>query len=140
MIKKSFKELTINELYDILKLRSEIFILEQNCAYQDLDDVDKRAEHYFILNDKSEVISYARFIPENIKYETASIGRVVTKKEARKNGYSKRIIEEMIRDHKQQITISAQVQAQPFYEKIGFKTVGNIYLEDDIPHIKMTIN
>lgn len=137
IIKKTFNELTTTELYEIIKLRTEVFVLEQTSIYQDLDDLDKIATHYYILNEDKKVITYARFIPEGYKYETASFGRVVTKKEERRKGISKTLLEYLMSNHQVPLTISAQIQAQPFYEKLGFIETEDKYLEDGIPHVKM---
>lgn len=137
IIKKTFNELTTTELYEIIKLRTEVFVLEQTSIYQDLDDLDKIATHYFILNQDQKVITYARFIPEGYKYKTASFGRVVTKKEERRKGISKTLLEYLMSNHQVPLTISAQIQAQPFYEKLGFIETEDKYLEDGIPHVKM---
>lgn len=140
IVKKTFSQLTVDELYEIIKLRTEIFVVEQKSIYQDLDDIDKVATHYYLKNENDQIISYARFIPKGYKYQTASIGRVVTKKEARKKGISKQLLTYVIENHLEPITISAQVQAQSFYEKLGFSPTNETYLEDGIPHLKMIKN
>ncbi len=140
IFKKTFHQLTVDELYEIIKLRTEIFVVEQMSIYQDLDDIDKIATHYYLKDENGQIVSYARFIPKGYKYQTASIGRVVTKKEARKKGISKQLLEYLIQNHLEPITISAQVQAQSFYEKLGFNLTDETYLEDGIPHVKMIRN
>ena len=116
---KKFDELTTNELYEILKLRAEVFVVEQDCPYQDLDDKDKCAYHLFLEDeDGSTVIAVLRILPENIAYEDMAIGRLIVKKSHRGQGLSK-IMQAYLRE---------------FYEDLGFKRVSDIYLEDGIDH------
>lgn len=141
---KSFNDLTVNELYYLLKLRSEVFVVEQDCVYQDIDDKDSKSYH--ILGKKNDdIIAYARIFDVNDYFKGAtSIGRVVVKKSQRKYGYGHMLmdyaihqIQEKFNTHK--ITISAQLYLQNFYESHGFKRIGDVYLEDGIPHIRMVI-
>ena len=134
---KTFQELTNQELYEILKLRAEVFVVEQECAYLDVDGIDYDAMHIFLIED--EVYAYARlFWKED---GILQIGRVVTRK--RKEGLGKEIMEEALAYastlHPKQILIEAQVYAQPFYEQFGFVAYGETFLEDGIPHICMKI-
>lgn len=140
---KHFSELTINELYDLLKLRSEIFIFEQNCAYNDVDGKDTDAIHLMMNDDNGQLIAYIRLLKPGVSYkDSASIGRVICKKEARGKGYGKQIMLKGI-DYiiniwgYKKITISAQEYLKNFYAHLGFKIVSGVYLEDDMPHIKM---
>jgi len=140
---KTFEELSNSELYSILQLRSEVFVVEQNCAYQDLDGTDQKSIHLFgVENDK--VLAYARLIPPGISYETASIGRVVVSTSIRSKGAGKELMKQAIQNIEilfktKNITISAQEYLIKFYNDLGFKETGNTYLEDNIPHIKMKL-
>lgn len=140
---KSFEELTTTELYAILKLRQEIFIVEQDCAYLDADSLDFESHHCFITNVHDEILSYARLIPEGISYKNyVSIGRVVTAKHARGEKMGRELMSFVIEKSKAiysniPIKLSAQVYILPFYNQLGFKEVGDAYLEDNIPHKAM---
>lgn len=134
-----FDDLKPRELYEILRLRSEIFVVEQNCVYQDLDNKDLNSLH-LCMYDNSRLVAYLRCIPQGISYPEASIGRVVSK--YRHNGNAKRLIEfgiELIERefNTTEIVISSQCQAMNFYKRCGFIEEGESYLEDDIPHIQM---
>ena len=137
---KKFDELTTNELYEILKLRAEVFVVEQDCPYQDLDDKDKWAYHLFLEDDDgSPVIAVLRILPENIAYEDMAIGRVIVKKSHRGQGLSKvmmrKAINFIIEDlGKKRIKLSGQAYLREFYEDLGFERVSDIYLEDGIDH------
>ncbi|MGL5069161.1 MAG: GNAT family N-acetyltransferase [Sarcina sp.] len=138
---KKFDELTGSEIYEILKSRSEVFVVEQNCVYQDIDDKDKKSHHLF-YEDKGRVVAYVRAIPCGVSYDEASIGRVITLKEYRGTGISKKLMLEAINFIEEcygetKIKISAQEYIKRFYEGVGFKQVTDSYLEDDIPHIGM---
>lgn len=138
---KKFSDLTIDQLYEIFKIRAEIFVVEQNCAYQDVDSRDKGAYHLFLENN-NEIIAYLRILPKGISYEEVSIGRVLTKESYRKRGLSRDLMDKAIAFvidtlGEKEIRISAQVYLQEFYKSFGFKTVSDIYLEDGIEHIEM---
>lgn len=138
---KTFEELTVDELYKILKLRSEVFVVEQNCVYQDCDNKDRNAYHLFAI-ENDEVISYLRILNKGISYKEVSIGRVLTNKDRRGIGLGKMCMLnaiDFIRNNlnENKIRISAQEYAVPFYESVGFKLHSNVYLEDDIPHVEM---
>lgn len=140
---KSFIELSCEELYRILQLRCEVFVVEQNCAYQDMDNKDKVAQH-LMMYAHDELAGYARLLPEGISYDCISIGRVVNPKDYRKKGLGKLLMEKAVIEcyrlfGKESIQISAQVYAIPFYQKIGFEPLGDIYPEDGIPHIQMIL-
>jgi ElaA protein len=140
-ITKSFQELTITELYQILQLRSEVFVVEQDCVYQDLDFKDQKSLHVFGLkNDK--IVAYTRIFKPGDYFENASIGRVVVQENERKFGFGHDVLKASIKAikdqfHVDEITLSAQVYLKKFYESHGFKKVGDGYLEDGIPHIRM---
>lgn len=138
---KKFNELSIQELYSLLKLRSEIFVVEQDCVYQDLDGKDAKALHVIGINN-NEVVAYTRIFKPGDYFDIASIGRVAVHKDYRKYGYGKDIMQASINavDEKfkeQQIKISAQTYLDKFYTELGFKAIGEGYLEDGIPHIQM---
>jgi len=140
-ITKSFSELTTTELYQILQLRSEVFVVEQDCVYQDIDFKDQKALH--ILGVKNDtIIGYTRIFKPGDYFTNASIGRVVVATEFRKHGFGHSLMKasiEVINSHfkVEEITISAQLYLKYFYESHGFFQVGEGYLEDGIPHIRM---
>jgi ElaA protein len=140
---KEFKELTTSELYEILQLRSEVFVVEQDCVYQDLDFKDQKALHVIGIKE-GEIIAYTRLFNSGQYFDTPSIGRVVVKDTERKYGYGHNLIKASIQAifdnyNESKITISAQTYLNKFYESHGFKKVGEEYLEDGIPHIKLVI-
>src|SRR5690606_19877033 len=141
IITKTFQQLTTDELYAILQLRSEVFVVEQNCVYQDIDAKDQKALH--VLGFKNEVlVAYTRLFKPGDYFENASIGRVVVRQNERQHKYGYDIMKVSI-DAIQQyynettIKISAQEYLVNFYSNLGFKTIGNSYLEDGIPHVAM---
>jgi ElaA protein len=138
---KRFNELSTQELYSLLQLRSEVFVVEQNCVYQDIDGKDAKAIH-LLGTYNNELVAYVRIFKPGDYFEQASIGRVVVKQNYRdrKWGYdlmNKAIqaTEEVFNETK--ITISAQLYLKKFYENLGFIQTSEMYLEDDIPHIEM---
>jgi len=137
ILKKTFKELTNQELYEILDLRLTVFVMEQNIMYVDTDFLDQECLHYMIYNEE-KLVSYLRVIPKDLKYKEYSFGRVATHKDYRKLGYATRLINEVIKDLKgQDIRISAQSYLKFYYERFGFCAIGDNYLEENIPHVKM---
>lgn len=138
---KTFQELTTDELYELLRARSEVFVVEQNCVYQDIDGDDKEAIHLWLtLADK--IVASARVCPAGIHMKEISIGRVITTE--RGKGYGKQIMLHAIDAAKthfgaQQIDIEAQEYAKGFYESVGFKQSSDTFMLDRIPHIKMTM-
>jgi ElaA protein len=138
---KTFSEISTLELYAILQLRSEVFVVEQDCVYQDIDDKDQKAIH--ILGYKDEkLVAYTRIIKPGDYFKEASIGRVVVNKNERKFGYGHIIMDYSIEAvksffDKSIIKISAQKYLKEFYESHEFIQVGKEYLEDGIPHIAM---
>jgi len=143
-ITKSFQELTIDELYQILQLRSEVFVVEQDCVYQDLDYKDQKALHVLGYKNK-KIVAYTRIFNTGDYFKNASIGRVVVAINERKYGYGvdlmKASIDAINHFYKvTKITISAQVYLTKFYNSLGFIKVSDEYLEDGIPHIKMERN
>lgn len=144
ILTKSFSELSTKELYDILQLRAEVFVVEQNCVYQDIDGKDEKALH--VIGSKNDkIVAYCRIFKPGDYFEKASIGRVVVAANERKFGYGHIIFQhsvEAVEKHFKEtsIKISAQLYLKKFYESHGFVQVGEGYLEDDIPHIAMIKN
>lgn len=144
-ILKYFDDLTIPELYDILQLREEVFQIEQNCIYKDIDDKDKKCFHLMLYKEQ-ELVAYCRLVPAGISYDGyASIGRVVSKPIYRKDGFGKKLMEQAMQKMTHvfphsSIKISAQAYLQKFYESFGFVRVSDEYMEDDIPHIAMVFS
>ena len=137
----NFDSISKEELYDVLNLRQRVFIIEQDCFYEDLDYSDQDANHLLFYKD-NKLIGYSRVFAPGIKYDAASIGRIVTDLDYRGRGYGKKITLESINFIKKefpnsQITISAQYRLVKFYKDLGFKPEGKVYLEDGIDHIKM---
>ena len=141
---KSFEALTKHELYYLLQLRSEVFVVEQDCVYQDLDGKDEKALH--VLGFKNEkLVAYTRIFKPGDYFENSSIGRVVVADAERKHGFGHDLMKASIKAIKENynadlITISAQKYLKKFYESLDFEQVGEEYLEDDIPHIPMIKN
>ena len=138
---KRFEDLTPTEIYDMIKLRLEVFVGEQGCSYEDLDDRDKKAYHMF-LYDRDHVIAYCRILDAGVAYEEMSIGRVCVRKDYRKQGIAKSMMLSALAFIKEQVShpaikISAQSYIIPFYESVGFKVISAPYLEEGIEHVKM---
>lgn len=135
---KHFNELTTLELYRILQVRAEVFIIEQSCFYQDLDGKDRDALHLWLEED-GKVLAYVRNLKPGVSFKEAAIGRVITT--VRSQGYGLQIMQIAIQEHLHsgfnKIRISAQAYAREFYEKCGFQKASDEYLEDGIPHIQM---
>lgn len=141
---KEFSELNLTELYNILQLRSEVFVVEQDCVYQDIDGKDQEALHV-IGYKNDEIVAYTRCFKPGYYFEEAAIGRVVVKESARKYGYGHEIMkasDKAIKEyyHTSKIKLSAQQYLIKFYESHGYQTTGEGYLEDGIPHIAMIKN
>lgn len=140
-ILKKFQELTPDQLYSILQLRNEVFVVEQNCVFQDADDKDQPSCHLMgYMNNK--LVAYTRLVPPGIAYEEPSIGRVVTSPVVRGTGTGRELMLQSITRTqelfgKQPIRIGAQLYLKKFYESLGFEQVSEIYLEDGIEHIYM---
>ena len=143
VIIKSFEELNKAELYQIIQLRIAIFIVEQNCPYPDLDDMDQDAQHMWI-EDAGEIVCYLRVNPAGSRFTEPSLGRIVTKKSHRNHGLAEKLIKKAIdlvcEKESKAIRISAQCYLEKYYEKFGFIKASEEYLEDDIPHIEMLRN
>ena len=141
LIVKHFSELNAEELFEIYKLRVSVFIVEQSCPYQDIDDADKSAYHVW-LRDEDGIEAYARVLPAGVAFPTAAIGRVIAVK--RRCGLGTKIVTasiEAVRDKlgADKITIEAQAYARGLYENLGFRQTSEEFLEDGIPHIRMQL-
>ncbi len=142
---KTFEELDLQELYDILKLRSEVFVVEQDCVYQDLDDKDQDSIHV-LLYESGDLAAYCRVLAPGLAYdEYSSIGRVVTHPKHRKKGLGVVMMKKAISYCRMQfpgstIKISAQSYLERFYQSFDFVNTGDFYLEDGIPHQAMILN
>ena len=141
---KEFAELTPAELYAIIRLRNEVFVIEQNCIYQDADNKDQDSLHLCGWLDP-ELVAYTRLIPPGLSYEECSIGRVVTAPAHRKTGAGKELMQVSIEKafhtfNTDTIKIGAQVYLKKFYESLGFEQCSDDYLEDGIPHITMLLH
>ena len=138
---KKFENLTAQELYKIMQLRNEVFVVEQNCPYQDADNKDLYSFHFMGWYD-DKLAAYTRILPPGLSYTEPSIGRVVTSPSARKNGLGRELMIQSIDKVKeiygdQPVKIGAQLYLQKFYTSLGFKQTSDIYLEDNIEHIEM---
>lgn len=138
---KKFEELTVDELYKILQLRVDVFVVEQNCPYHEIDDFDQMSYHAY-MEDGGEIVAYIRVLPENTKFREVSVGRVISSAKKRGMGLGIAILKEgiAIAEEKfgaKEIRIEAQTYAREFYEKAGFVKDSEEFLEDGIPHIEM---
>ncbi len=142
---KSFQDLSTNELYAILWLRAKVFVVEQNCPYQDLDGKDQKSYHVLGIADNM-ISAYTRVIPKGVSYQNySSIGRVVCDPSVRGKGSGKALMQFSIESCKElfpndPIKISAQSYLRGFYMELGFTQTGEEYLEDNIPHIAMILD
>lgn len=139
LLSKSFSELTAQELFEILKTRVAVFVVEQRCAYQEVDDADKVSHHVALVED-GKILAYLRVIPAGISYPEVSLGRVLTTK--RGMGLGARIVKEGIKVAQSAfsataIRLAAQAYATGFYEKLGFQVCSAPFDEDGIPHVEM---
>ncbi len=141
---KLFEALTVHELYDVMALRQEVFVVEQNCPYLDADGKDPFSWHVMGRDEQGRLIAYARLLPVGIAFERyASIGRVVSKPAVRGMGVGRLLMEQCLVQCRQRfgtvpLKISAQRYLLHFYERLGFQSTGEEYLEDGIPHVAMT--
>ena len=140
---KAFQELTNQELYEILKLRSEVFVVEQNCVFQDMDDKDQKCYHVMLYAD-DQLVAYSRLVPAGLSYHEMAIGRVITAASVRGQGLGKMVMDLSI-DHCRKIfgsgaiRIGAQTYALGFYSSLGFVAEGETFDEDGIEHIEMVL-
>ncbi len=138
---KRFEELSTRELYQILQLRNEVFVVEQNCVYQDADGNDDKAFHLFLEKDR-QIIAYARIFKPGDYFDKASIGRVVVHPDYRRQKLGNKLMQKAIDFvtatlQENTIEISAQTYLLKFYSDLGFKATGEEYLEDGLPHVRM---
>jgi len=138
---QEFSELTNSDLYELLKLRSAIFVVEQNCVFPDMDDKDYSSYHLCGWNNE-KLVAYTRLLPPGLAYENCSIGRVVTAASVRRQGIGKILMKKSIEAcqqlfSSQDIEIGAQLYLEQFYSSFQFKREGEVYLEDGIDHIHM---
>ena len=136
-----FDELSLTALYEILRLRSEVFVVEQNCVFLDMDNKDQQCWHICGWS-QNKLFAYTRIVPPNVAYEQPSIGRVVTSPSVRNAGIGRKLMEFSIERlfslfGKTDIKIGAQLYLKTFYESLGFKQESDVYLEDGIEHIEM---
>lgn len=140
---KRFSELTNEELYGLLKARVDVFVVEQECPYEEIDNLDQQAMHYFVEH-HGKIAAAVRILPKNTTYKEAAIGRVFVVKEFRGQGLARKIMQQAIsfihEEWKEKdIKLQAQTYLQPFYESLGFTQVSEVYEEDRIPHIDMLL-
>lgn len=136
-------EMSPSELYEVLKLRQDIFIVEQDCVYDDIDGLDGASQHLLLKID-NELVAYSRIVPPKVKFDEISIGRILVRETFRGDGYGKKIIMESIKyiaknSHKS-IRIEAQAHLLQFYKDLGFNVAGETYILDGIPHLQMVRN
>ncbi|WP_027702736.1 GNAT family N-acetyltransferase [Metaclostridioides mangenotii] len=141
---KKFEDLTADEIYEILRIRSEVFVVEQNCAFQDCDNDDQNSYHIF-TDDNDRIVSYLRVLKRGTSYDEISIGRVLVAKDHRGKGIAKELLIKAIEFientlNECEIRISAQEYLKEFYSSLGFEISSDMYLEDEIPHIEMYYN
>ncbi|OFZ11903.1 MAG: hypothetical protein A3D92_11855 [Bacteroidetes bacterium RIFCSPHIGHO2_02_FULL_44_7] len=139
---KPYMDLTLNEFHDIIALRIKVFVVEQDCPYQDLDGKDKKSYHLIARNGMGDLIATARILPPGLAYPECAIGRVVIDPEGRGQGLGHQLMDECMRYAqiefgKAPILISAQKHLEKYYRKHGFMSTDKEYLEDGIPHVEM---
>ncbi|MDA6067774.1 GNAT family N-acetyltransferase [Idiomarina abyssalis] len=139
---KAFNDLSLHDLYDLLKLRQEVFVVEQTCPYLDADGADEQALHLYARNDTDEMVAYARLYLATADTGYSRIGRVITHEKVRRQKLGREVMQRSI-DYleeyapKAPIRVGAQVYLLKFYQSFGFEAISEEYLEDDIPHIDM---
>jgi ElaA protein len=142
---KPFSELSLNEFHDILELRINVFVVEQNCPYPELDGKDRSAEHLLAMDESSNrIIAYSRLFKPGVYYKQAAFGRVVVHPDYRRQNIGHELVDRSIKFIKthygtSDIRIGAQTYLTDFYKQHGFKTTGKPYLEDGIPHVYMVL-
>lgn len=141
---KKFDELTARELYDVLKLRQDVFVIEQTCIYPDMDGCDFVCHHALMRNRAGELIGYLRILPPGQTFDTVAIGRVLVREDARGGGSARQLMTAALRFIREtlmqrQVKLSAQQYLVKFYESLGFAAISEGYVEDGIPHIDMML-
>ncbi|MDX1942446.1 MAG: GNAT family N-acetyltransferase [Saprospiraceae bacterium] len=138
-----FHQLDVFQLYKIMALRQEVFVVEQNCPYLDADGKDLKGWHLTGLNSENQLIAYARLLPKGVSYpDYPSIGRIATSAKARGTGAGRALVQEALIEcnrlfENEAVKIGAQLYLLKFYQSFGFESIGEEYLEDGIPHIEM---
>lgn len=140
----SFQQISGPQMYAMLKLRSEVFVVEQHCIYQDMDDLDQQAMHLIVTDSAGSIDAYARILPPGTAYTEAAIGRILTSEAWRGQGYGRWFIQQAVHCTQQlyvdqHIRIGAQQHLQSLYQACGFVTVGEPYDEDGIMHVQMLL-
>jgi ElaA protein len=139
---KKFSDFTPQHLYAVLKLRQDVFIIEQNCIYPDIDGLDEMSSHLLGFYE-DQLIAYSRIVPAGYKFDEISVGRIVVNSRFRSHGYGKKLIEESLdivrKLGEEKVRIEAQAHLQNYYENLGFRKTGTPYDVDGIPHIQMLI-
>lgn len=142
---KHFSELTTLEFHDLLRLRINVFVVEQNCPYPELDGKDKKSYHLICRDGLGKIIATARILPQNVSYKEISIGRVVSDPSVRGEGFGHEVMKHCLKFIQDEfgevpVRISAQKHLEQFYISHGFTSTGKEYLEDNIPHVEMLFN
>ncbi len=135
-------ELSVTELHDLFRLRQEAFVVEQTCAFAEIDGIDPQCVHVLGFSSSNELLACARLVPPGLRFEEPSIGRVVTKRTVRGTGLGVQLMREAVRAIRSlhgpvTLSLSAQLRLQKFYADLGFAPVGELYEEDGIPHVVM---
>ena len=134
---RAYDELTRDELYAILELRARVFVVEQNCVYQDVDGLDPRCRHVW-AQDRGEIVAYLRLIPAGVTYDEVAIGRVIVAQRMRGTGLGRELMRRgLAAAGAVPVRLGAQAHLEKFYTDLGFRRVGDVYDEDGIPHIEM---
>ena len=140
---KNLSECSAEDLYEILKLRQDIFIIEQNCIYDDIDGLDKISAHLLMLNNQGRLIGYLRIVPAGEKFEEVSLGRIAVRLEERGNGYGRELIlkglEKALEVSESAVRIEAQSHLEEYYSGLGFNSTSDVYDLDGIPHLQMVL-
>ena len=139
-----FEELTAGELYEMLKLRVDVFVVEQNCPYPELDNLDQQSVH-LVYRENGKILAYSRLVPGEIKYGVPSIGRVIVSPDARGRGLAKELIRRSIdfiftEWRPEEIRLQGQLYLKEFYQSFGFDPISDVYDEDGIPHLDMKLD
>lgn len=140
---KKFEQLELKELYHILKSRMDIFVVEQKCAYPDIDGIDPDCYHLF-KKDQGEIVAYARLVPRGVLQDQPLIGRIIVNQDYRKQGYGRELINQAIKIiledwQESEIMLQGQTYLRDFYQSFGFEAVSEPYLEDGIPHVDLIL-
>lgn len=141
-----FSEFDVIRLYEVLKLRQDIFIIEQNCIYDDIDGLDEFCSHLLMYSENNKLTGYLRIVPAGKKFNQVSLGRIVVRKNSRGKGLGKNLIKKGLslaktyQDSGSAIMIEAQAHLEEYYQELGFKTISERYDVDDIPHLQMVFD